>query len=110
MGIAIQNTGVGACDKGKIKHNEIIANAESAPFLINALCPLSVTFHPIAGSTGKVASTTGTRAQVEAGTAVWTDWPAGSVGADTTQIIDSPVTALKLIKTGGATCAWDIVG
>lgn len=108
--LSMQNTGVGACDKGKIKHSETIALAESLPFLCNGNDSISASVHPIAGSTGKIQSTTSTRAQIEAGTAIWADWTPGVVAADATAIIDSPVTALKLVKSTGATIAWDLVG
>lgn len=56
----------------------------------------------ISSGTAKIQSTTDTRAVVEAGSAVWVDWPSGAVAA-TTQDYVRNVTALRAVCVSG-TC------
>lgn len=55
----------------------------------------------IASGTSKIQSTTDTRAQVAAGSAVWVDWPSGAV-AVTTQDYVRNVTALRGVCVSGS--------
>lgn len=110
MPFTLQNTRPGQCDKGKVKFNETITASESLPFLLDGLAPVSMTVIPIGGSTGKIQTTTYPRSMVEAGTAVWTDWPPGVVAAAATAILDSGVTAAKLVLSTGASIGWNLVG
>ena len=51
--------------------------------------------------TGKIQFTLSSASSVIAGTAVWIDWPAGSVTATTVDRILGPVTAVRAIVSSG---------
>jgi len=59
----------------------------------------------------KVQSTISSDAKVAAGTADWTDWPAGAQIGTTSASIDAPVTALRCITgtTTSATTIWEVL-
>lgn len=55
----------------------------------------------ITGVSGKIQFTTSTDALVAAGTAVWQDWPSGTVTVNTSDALIGPVTALRGISVSG---------
>lgn len=67
---------------------------------------ISVTAIP-GGNTAKVEHTTSPDADVAA-SAVWQEWPSGSVISTTSDTIVSPVTGLRFSATGGQ-CKFEVV-
>ncbi|KKN41622.1 hypothetical protein LCGC14_0721550 [marine sediment metagenome] len=55
----------------------------------------------ITGVSGKFQTTTSTDALVAAGTAVWEDWPEGTVTVNTDDRLLSPVTAVRGVSVSG---------
>jgi len=55
----------------------------------------------ITGVSGKVQFTTSTDAAVAAGTAVWQDWPEGTVTTNTSDTLLGPVTAVRGVSVSG---------
>jgi len=67
---------------------------------------ISVTAIPGA-NTAKVEHTTSPDADVAA-SAVWQDWPSGSVTITTSDIVEGPITGLRFSATGGQ-CKFEVV-
>lgn len=71
---------------------------------------ISVVCIPAVGATGKIQYTLSSVANVEAGSAIWIDWPSGNVTAATGYAINGPVTALRCINVAGAfSVAWGVL-
>jgi len=74
----------------------------SKPILIpGGISVLTLTLIVTSGS-GKVQYSTSGAAAVDAGTAIWRDWPAGAVAVTTEDSLLSPVTAVRVACVSGA--------
>lgn len=81
---------------------EMSAETNSDPIAIPPLAegkPISVSFITTSGE-GKIQFTTSPDA-VLGTTAVWQDWPEGSVVETTSDALLAPVTGLRLVRTSG---------
>jgi hypothetical protein len=60
----------------------------------------------IGGTTGgKAQVTTSPKANIDAGTETWQDWPRGTVTGTYSDVLVGPVTALRFVSSTGATAA-----
>ena len=88
------------------EYTEDIANGENGE---------SIYVHPInspsnsitctvipGGNTGKIQTTTSPKANIEAGTATWSDWAEGDVTTTTSDVIEGPVTGIRGVSVSGA--------
>ena len=70
---------------------------------------VAVTVSFTGGAQGLVQATTSTVASVKAATAVWVNWPSGTVSA-TTQNVCDPVTAVRSVQSAPGTMKIEIRG
>jgi hypothetical protein len=61
---------------------------------------ITVGLYPTAGS-GKVQTTTSTKALIDADTAEWIDWPDGTVTSATHRRLEGVYTAFRLVRVTG---------
>jgi hypothetical protein len=64
--------------------------------------PATVVVAPGAGCTVRCQYSTTANANAVPGSAIWRDWPAGSVTTNTSDTLQSPVIALRFQRTGGS--------
>ncbi|HHJ80341.1 MAG TPA: hypothetical protein ENJ65_01760, partial [Candidatus Tenderia electrophaga] len=82
----------------------VLAGVTSDPLYLPPMKPgqqATVGVSPGAGGTAKVEYTLSPRALVDAGDAsvIWRAWPFGDVSSDTDDMLDGPVTALRITAT-----------
>lgn len=100
MKIAVNNPG-----RISYRHSETVTDATSEPLSIEVNDkPAIVVVVP--GTDAKVQYTLSFPADVDAGNAVWIDWPAGTVTVQTVDSIEGAVTALRLVSTGAS--KWEV--
>lgn len=92
---------------GRVRVAESIAEGNSDPLVVSGLHPVSVLVIP-GDATAKVQYTSTPETLIA--DAVWRDWEAGAVSENTESVFDGPVTALRLVRTGGTGDAgWEVV-
>lgn len=80
----------------------------SDPVWVNGLSPATVFISP--GGSAKVQYTTSpANTEEEQDAAVWRDWDAGEVDADTESVFDGRVTGLRVVTIDGSDCYWEVV-
>ena len=87
------------------------ADTTSEPLIMPELDnhrPSSVGVSPGAGGTARVEYSLSTVAEVKAGTAKWRPWPYGDVSSDTDDVLDGPVTALRM-TAATADAQWEVL-
>ena len=88
-------------------HSETVTDATSDPLVLPALPgreTAAVSVMP--GTSATVQYTTSTYAELDAGTATWHDWPAGSVSTTTSDDVKTCITALRLVSVGASD--WEV--
>jgi len=102
---------------GRYHHAATVSAGTSDPLVVATLLPgpapingawLTVSLTPN-GTSAKVQHTISTLEAVEADTAQWYDWGAGTVTTGTMDALLAPVTALRVVSTGG-TASWEVRG
>ena len=64
--------------------------------------PCTVTVIPAGGASGKLQFSTSLYGDLDAGTATWQDWNAGTVTAATSAVLPGWVTAVRVVSVSGA--------
>lgn len=86
-------------------HTETVTDATSDPLIIPSVGrDIAVAVTP--GTAATVQYSLSSYAEIEAGTAMWHDWPAGEVAETTVDSIAGAVSALRLVSTGAST--WEV--
>lgn len=81
---------------------QLLDTVTGNPVIIPPLNGMPVTCSVIiTGVSGKIQFTISTDAKVAAGTAVWSDWAAGTVTANTWDTLIGPVTAIRGVSVSG---------
>lgn len=70
--------------------------------------PATVGVSPGVGGTALVEYSLSSVAAVKAGTAIWRSWPYGDVSVDTDELLEGPVTALRMTATT-ADATWEVL-
>jgi hypothetical protein len=86
-------------------HKSAVADGQTGDFLriTSEQARKGVSCTMIAGAcSGKFQVTTSPDANVDAGTAVWQDWPKGSVTGTDSDLVYGPITALRAVSVSGA--------
>lgn len=92
---------------GRVRVAESVSGT-SDPVVVNGLCPATVYIEP--GGSAKVQYTTSPMDKDEQiAAAVWRDWEAGDVGADTESVFDGKVTGLRAVTITGSQAYWEVV-
>ena len=89
------------------------AGTTSAPLYLPPMKPgqqATVGVSPGAGGAAKVEYTLSPRALVDADDAsvIWREWPSGDVSTDTDDVLDGPVTALRMTAVT-ADAQWEVL-
>jgi hypothetical protein len=66
-----------------------------------------VSINFVTSSTAKIQTTTNTRTEIDADTAIWFDWDFGSISANRQESFDAP-NAMRLINEGAGSITWSI--
>jgi len=92
---------------GRFKFSEsILTGATSDPVYLPSVQNRNSGFDPasvavIPATSAKIEFTLSTRALVDAGTAVWHEWPNATVTVATSASIRGPITALRCVSVSG---------
>ena len=87
------------------RHTETVTDATSEALSVPAMDRETlIVVQP--GTSAKVQYTLSSAEAIEADTAIWIDWPAGSVTEQTTDAISGAITALRLVSVGAST--WEV--
>lgn len=86
-------------------HDETVTDATSEPLFIPG-GGHDVAVAVVPGTSALIEYTLSGYAAINAGTAVWHEWPAGTVSATTTDVITGSVSALRCVSVGAT--VWQV--
>ena len=86
-------------------HSETVTDATSDPLILPSL-GRAASVSVVPGTDALVQFTMSSYADIEANTATWHDWPAGTVTAKTSDVVDGSVSALRVTSTGASD--WEV--
>ncbi len=86
-------------------HSETVTDTTSDPLILPAV-GRDVAVGVVPGTDAKVQYTLSGYDAIEADTATWHDWPAGTVAEQTADSITGAVSALRLVSTGAS--SWEV--
>lgn len=97
-------------DSGQYLHTETVTTATGIAISMHQdINLITVGLIPKTVGTGKVQYTLDSNAAIDASTADWIDWPAGSVSVATVDSLIAPVTAVRCVISSG-TMKFNVVG
>lgn len=86
-------------------HTETVTDATSEPLVLPSV-GREAAVAVVPGTDALVQYSLSSYADIETDTAIWVDWPAGTITAKTGDTVEGSVTALRLVSTGVST--WEV--